>query len=914
MPDHNKEILTPASGFSLLPFSQIVWEDMRAGRGAAWEFAFILEARGINPTRLRNAVEEALDAHPVFRMQLTSDGRQHYDGKRRTPYFDYTISQAGDVTTLAVRFHRVLGDAASLAVLMADVDNAYAGRPVAPDSYISYLRQHEALPSTAGYQQSADWLRRHYDALTAPTFPAPDASPLSVAPTTCATESVALNSVPESAALYAAVALAIMDYNGSDSAALTWGYLGRETAEEQRIFGSLNRDVPFMLHRGAKSAMLDEARQQVASGIVHSRYPYTFMASDRAPWRYAVNVQVQQAPDMRIGSTRWTLLPPPQHEARPAHCFFDVVLTPATGCLEVTYSAAHYRPESVQRFLALTQKHLQELASAEKRFMERLADNVEQHPHRVILRDATATLTYQQLDSLSGRVYAWLQGRGVGREDVVMIHLQRGVTPVAALVGVWKAGGVAVLTDEATPAERLAAIRRDCRPHTLIDDAAWADITVTPPLSGRAPTMPHDASHIVYTSGSEGTPKGIILEYGKLDISLKIQAHFWDACLRDDDASLMLGPLDATLSLTFIYFALTHGMLLDIAPYALARDYRRCLAHIRERHITVAGLPPTYLQMVPPEEWHLRFIVVGGDNVRRLYSPHVIISNTYGSTESSMGVCNFLVDRLYDNTPIGQPSPYIRTVLLDDDDQPVPPGQAGELCHENPFTRGYVGSEAYNSMCRNGLYHTGDIARVNAEGQYVIIGRKSRMIKIHGNRIEPAEVEAAVKRVAGIDWAYCKGFVEGERSYICVYHTSALTLPPAELRRQLMDILPPYMLPSHFVRIDTVPYLPNGKVDHQALLPPALEESATPYEAPRNEVEARLCEGMAQVLGVERVGRHDDYFLLGADSMSAIRLIGQCGVEGLTVPQLYQHRTPAAIAAALTQPSSSESLHQAKHQ
>lgn len=531
---------------------------------------------------------------------------------------------------------------------------------------------------------------------------------------------------------------------------------------------------------------------------------------------------------------------------------------------------------------------------AEKRFIEQFEENVQKYPDKVILRDEHNSLTFRELDELSGKVYAYLKEKGIGREDVVVVNLKRGVYPIVAMLGVWKAGAVVVLVEDSFSTERLNQIMDDCACKLCINDESWGGIMNKMTLFGYVPTCLHDACQIIYTSGTEGTPKGVIIEYGKLDLNLKVQDYFWGACLLDNDVSLMLGPISSTLSQTFIYFALTRCMCTDIAPTKLVYDIAACTQYISRNKITVAGLPPTYLHSVLSKNWGLRFVIVGGESAQGLYKEDYIIHNVYGSTESAFGVCDFAIDKLYENTPIGKSSPYIKVVLLEEGIE-VEKGKTGELCHENPYTRGYTNNDTC-LLDANGLYHTGDIARINEDGNYVILGRKSDMIKINGNRIEPAEIEVAVKKVLGIDWAFAKGFVEPERSFIVVYYTANIDIDYVQIREELMTVLPTYMIPSYFVHIDEVPHLPNGKVDRQALKAPEIEQYRAEYVAPENELEEKICLTMEDVLGVDRIGVNDDFYLLGGDSIRTIELVTKLNIENLSVTNIYASRTPREIA------------------
>lgn len=531
------------------------------------------------------------------------------------------------------------------------------------------------------------------------------------------------------------------------------------------------------------------------------------------------------------------------------------------------------------------------------RFIEQFEANAAMCPDRVILRDGVTSMTFREIDEMSGCVYAYLKDKGIGREQAVMIDLPRGINVFVALLGVWKVGAAGVVVEDFYPEDRKAFIYNDANCVMKIDHTNWLAIITTPSLPGHEETDVHDASEIIYTSGSEGLPKGVITEYGKLDLNLKVQGWFWLEELREDDIMLLSSPMSAVLAHMFVYFAFEHRMMVDIAPLQVVKNFTLFTEYIIDHGVTVVGMPPVYISMPLPENFPMRIALLGGDGVRNAYNEKFKTYNLYGSTESSVEVCHFLVDKNYDNTPIGFSSPYIKVMLLDDDGNEVPQGEMGEFCHEDPYTRGYINQEEQTAaVFHDGVYHTGDLARQREDGNYVILGRKTDMIKINGNRIEPAEIESAVKKVLGLRWAYAKGFKEEKRAFICVYYNEDVDIDYAETREALMKMLPSYMIPTYFARLEKVPYLPTGKVDRNALKAPQVTEYFAEYVAPTNPLEELLCNEMASILKLERIGIDDDFFLLGGDSLNTIRLVTNCNIDDLNTTDIYNHRTPRKIA------------------
>lgn len=530
-------------------------------------------------------------------------------------------------------------------------------------------------------------------------------------------------------------------------------------------------------------------------------------------------------------------------------------------------------------------------------FIEKFEENVRQYPDKVILQDAETQLTFRELDDLSGRVYAYLKEKGIGKEDFVMISLPRGVKCIVSMLGVWKAGAALVICDIWEAAERIQYKFDDCKCQLSICAEDWEEIMSTHSCCDNVHADIHDAAYALYTSGSEGMPKGVIHEYGNIDYASDCVFANGKAVYQHEDRVAHPLPMSSTGGLIHALSPLRCGAYVEFIPLELLGNLDKFEQHLVVEKITITGLVPSMIGERNIKSPFIKIFLTGSEMTSNVFMKEYPILNMYGQTETTMNPLNFVIDRMYKNTPVGKASEYMDVQLLDDDDQPVSMGEKGEICVPYHFSRGYINDpELTAKVFRDGLFYTGDIARVNEDGNYVILGRKTDMIKINGNRIEPAEIEAAVKRVLGIDWAFAKGFVQPERSFICVYYTANIDVDLSAVREELMKILPTYMIPSYFIHIDDVPRLPSGKIDRQAFKAPNIEQYHNEYVAPTNEVEERLCQLMQQILELERIGIDDDFFLLGGDSLRTIRLATECNIDGLNVNDIYAARTPRAIA------------------
>ena len=217
------------------------------------------------------------------------------------------------------------------------------------------------------------------------------------------------------------------------------------------------------------------------------------------------------------------------------------------------------------------------------------------------------------------------------------------------------------------------------------------------------------------------------------------------------------------------------------------------------------------------------------------------------------------------------------------------------MCIEAPYFRGYMGlPEMTAEAKRYGVLHTGDIGRMTPEGELLILGRKDDMVKINGNRVEVSEIEEVAKRVTGLAWAGAKAFVTEKNAFVCLYYLEDLNITTDELRAKLSEYLPSYMIPSRYVKIDSIPKNDNGKFSRKLL--PLPEVRAADDEKPADETERILCEAIAEVFELEAVGVNTDFYEIGGDSIHSIMLVSMLPWSDFNVAFIYRGRTPRGMA------------------
>lgn len=533
--------------------------------------------------------------------------------------------------------------------------------------------------------------------------------------------------------------------------------------------------------------------------------------------------------------------------------------------------------------------------------LEMLKQYTEENPNAAILFDEAHSkgITYAQLDELSGKVYAYLTSLGIGKEDFVLINLPRGIMPIIAMIGVWKSGAAWALVEDTYAPDRIAFIRKDCGCKAELSAANWEDIMNMEAKSGFVTADDHDAAYAIYTSGTTGNPKGVLHEYGNLTRAIDSIAINGGCPFNSKDRIALLAPMNFVASVIVILKALSvYCGKTFVVSYATIKNPMALKMFFFEKRITITFLTPSYVRMLGSHTGpFLRMLFVGSEPANNVYTDSLELINIYAASESGFAVGVFRIDKSYETCPIGKPEIECKITLLTEDGTEVPDGEIGELCFENPYVRGYMNlPEETEKAFQNGIYHTGDLARRDENGNYVLLGRSGDMIKINGNRIEPAEIEASIKQVLGIDWAAARGFEEGGKSYLCAYYTADIEVDPAKMREELSKRLPYYMIPAYYLKIDKVPLKPNGKMDRKALPKPDASDFKTDYAAPETETQKKLCDAMAKVLKVDQIGINDDFYELGGDSLGSIRVITESDLPGLNASEIFRGRTPKKIA------------------
>ncbi|UXA69071.1 amino acid adenylation domain-containing protein [Xanthomonas prunicola] len=610
------------------------------------------------------------------------------------------------------------------------------------------------------------------------------------------------------------------------------------------------------------------------------------------------------------------------------------------------------------------QQWLQTLARAQRTFaddacLQTLFERqVAQRPHAIAVVHEELALSYADLDVRANQLAHHLIAHGIGPEDRVALYLQRGIDLVVAILAVLKAGAAYLPLDPAYPTQRLAFMLDDAQPRLLLTHAALAaslpsetgiatlvldeaDAWTHRPIDSpqRNDLLPQHPAYVIYTSGSTGTPKGVVVAHAH--VVRLLHATRSQVAPSADDVWTLFHSCAFDFSVWELWGALAHGGRLVVVPQNTARDPAAFRALLCQQRVSVLNQTPSAFQALLEAQrhsdlqHHLRLVIFGGEalqpaSVSTWFAQHgqrTALLNMYGITETTVHVTAHALTaqdaQRPGHSPIGAPLADLRAYVLASDGQCLPIGVAGELHVAGAgLARGYLGRpgltaerfvpDPFAEKPGERMYKTGDLARWQADGSLAYLGRNDEQVKLRGFRIELGEIAAALRGCDGVRQAAVIARDDGtgdKRLLAYVVGDADVTLNADALRIQLATRLPDYMLPAAYVQLPALPLTANGKLDRRALPAPDADAlAAQTYVAPEGELEIMLAAVWSELLGVERVGRHDDFFALGGHSLLAVRLISRLRKHldvDVVLADLFAQPRLAALAAcvACSQPS-----------
>jgi amino acid adenylation domain-containing protein len=574
-------------------------------------------------------------------------------------------------------------------------------------------------------------------------------------------------------------------------------------------------------------------------------------------------------------------------------------------------------------------------------------------PARAALRMGDDRLSYGELDAQANRLAHALRARGIGRGERVGLCVNRGLDMVVSMLAVMKSGATYVPLDPGFPPSRLAYYAEDARLALLVtessiataptawrDDAAgrvlvldrdadWRQQPAEPLEAGPQDAQAQDAAYVIYTSGSTGRPKGVSVPHRAVANFLASMAR--EPGIAADDRLAAVTTLSFDIAVLELILPLTVGAECVVVPREAAMDGNRLCALLRECGATMMQATPGMWRVLLDTDWQ------GGPGFKALVGgescppdlAHAMLGrcgevwNMYGPTETTVWSTLWRVDAARvarTGVSIGRPIANTQVWIVDERMQPCPIGVPGEICIGGQgVALGYLDrpeltAERFVADELGGagglLYRTGDRGRWRNDGLLEHLGRLDFQVKVRGYRIELGEIEAACNEFAGVAASVVTAREDRPGDVRLVAYVTMATgaaLDKAALKAHLRERLPEYMLPQHFVALDALPLLPNGKVDRKALPAPTLGRAHEAVEtsvhvAPRTELEHTVLAAMEAVLNLPGLSMRDDFFALGGHSLLAARLASRLSRDvdaGVSLRTLFEAPTAEKLVAAI---------------
>lgn len=579
-----------------------------------------------------------------------------------------------------------------------------------------------------------------------------------------------------------------------------------------------------------------------------------------------------------------------------------------------------------------------------------LAARAKVSPTKIAAICGEKSFTYDELEKRSNRLSRYLVHRGLGPESIVAMGLERSFEMLVATLAVLKAGAACLPLDPHYPVDRLGYMLVDSGADVLLTQQRGADMfaahriptivlgefevenalaTFDPgPLMQRdriAPLHPQNVAFLLYTSGSTGQPKGVGLTHQNLTNKLLDQLCLWNVGRSSQFA--FSSSINFDPSIHQMLLPLAAGGTCVILSSAEVRDSDQFMQAIAKAAVTHLDVVPAFASVIADHartgELCLEVFILGGEVLpaqllQKLRSrlPNCRFFNMYGPTETSVDATAFEVAAEFPDSPvpIGRALRNYSVYILDPCLRPLPEGVAGEIYIAGAgVARGYWRRARLTAErflpCPFGspgerMYRTGDRGYRNATGDIIFCGRYDDQIKLRGARIELAEIETALLGQDGVERAAVVVEYNGADSRLTAYVSTAsgAELRGRDLRKMLATSLPDFMIPSTIAVLETMPLLPNGKLDRKSLSN-VQPDVVSNYVEPDTDLEGRICSVFRSLTGVKQVSALDNFFALGGHSLLVMRLVSRLRSEhghGVPLELVFTHPTPRALAAAIS--------------
>jgi len=721
---------------------------------------------------------------------------------------------------------------------------------------------------------------------------------------------------------------------------------GRGGKALRLAYGMFVKTIPFVSEIDADAVVLDyirNLRRQLMAVVRHTAYPYTHFCRDlqktaqltfafqgeQIMERVCLDSEYVDGKQLRrelIGDDVGCVVyaqandyeirmdaSPAQHDMEMLNLFVLCMVQCVNEMMHCPHAAIGQiqlaTPSETKLVLNLSKGETTQY-DPETTFPVLLTAQVERSPHSLAVTDGNTSLTYSELDMATRQLACWIHAQGMGSGDFVGVRAIPSCGFLVAAVAIMRAGAAYVPIDPAWPDDFQQSITKEAELRLILDPDRLPDCGEYAGMSLSVSVSPDDMAYMMFTSGTTGASKGVMIPHRALTNLLHFLVRRWplDASCRISCHSSL--AFDA--SVEDLFPVLTVGGSVHIMPEEVRHSLDKIHQFISSHAIT-GGCYTTQLGVMVARRAHptLRYICLGGERLTSVPEASCRVYNTYGPTEFCVDAtyCELQSGKSYPSIPIGRPLDNTIALVLDSHGRLLPQGAIGELCLAGwQMALGYFHDDQLTDLhfttcdvIDQRIYHTGDLARWNDEGELEYVGRLDRLVKVNGYRVSLEEVERLLASLPHVTSVHVK-LLSGRRSHqMCAYYTANDLIESKTLLRMMRGKCPTYMVPSYAMQLDKMPMKYNGKIDANGLPAPQQDGNA-PLEVPTTLLQRHLCEAFAKVLKVEQVGMEDDFFDLGGTSLAAMELMEEMAQRGFPMEYgwVFSHPTPDMLSQKMS--------------
>ena len=870
--------------------------------------------------------------------------------------------------------HHIVFDGESLDALYQDLNKSYKGEEISKETYTEYeLALDEAkLRESDTYTEAKEYYSNLLEGRDTDSSLINDVSLTGVGKKSfdvnikidrkAVDKFVNDNKLTINGLWISSIGYALAKYLNREDALFTTVYNGRSDTRVQKDVGMFVHTFPVVVEPFKSSSAVEYIKtvgQQIQQNMAHDLYSFMEIAHDfgvRADILFVYEGKISQ--NLKLGEEdikNAVLLP--NNESK-ASLLMAVNDTDEGFDVLVEYNGNIYEEWSLKSFMSsvarvmeafvknentngidlLSKEDYQNIEKYNATEVEIVEDDIvteftnaaKKYPNNTAVIFKDNKYTYAEVDKLSDQIAYYLASKGIKKGDVVSILINRSeYMPITAL-GVLKTGAAYQPLDCSYPEDRLLFMIKDANAKYLIAEKELLSkipgsklpvlyIEELRSLKNEKVklTSPDKDSLFIllYTSGTTGTPKGVMLKH----LNLVNFAHWYRRFykLKPENVVSAYAGFGFDACMMDMFPALTTGAAVCVVPDDLRMNLDQLAKYFTDNHVTHSFMTTQVGRLFAAEGYEstLKYLSVGGEKLTPLDPPKGYqLFNGYGPTECTIFSTTYLVDKLYHRIPIGRPLDNYKLYVVDNKGQQVPNGALGELWItglgvglgylnlkekteqtfiKNPFSD----KEGYERV-----YRTGDIVRRLEDGTIDFIGRNDGQVKIRGFRIELSEVEMAIRSFEGIKDVTVQAFdLEAGGKFLAAYFTSDKTIDINALKKHIKENKPAYMVPASIMQIDSIPLNQNQKVNKRALPAPSFTEEGKEFVEPANEVEKAFAEAYKEILGVDKVSATDSFFDIGGTSLTAAKVVIFALNNGyqITYQDIFAHPSPRDLSEFL---------------